>query len=110
MYLHLFSRLIYECNNGAIESISSDIRASMLATRSGELLGVSRAFMYWVYNEWKDGQETKVIECKRKGEIINDDSGWFDFDGRGSYERRFLLDEEDLKVKFKGWMRRICII
>ena len=27
-------------------------------------------------------------------------------DRRGSYERRFLLHEEDLKNKFKKWMRK----
>ena len=27
-------------------------------------------------------------------------------DRRGSYERRFLLHEEDLKNKFKRWMRK----
>ena len=31
---------------------------------------------------------------------------FFLMDRRGSYERRFLLHEEDLKNKFKRWMRK----
>ena len=73
--------------------------AADIAAEVGELLGTSKSIVYSTYQEWK------------RGEIREDDDGptrpgAFRNPTIGTYERRFLLNEQDLKMKFKKWMRK----
>ena len=61
MSLRIFLKLLYDHSNLLDKSESSDTHASVLAQKSGELLGLSRAFVYRAYREWRDGQEAKAI-------------------------------------------------
>ena len=65
----------------------------------GDLLGFNKTA---VYNEYKEGKEGERF-------VADDDGpqrpGEFRHPTLGTYERRFLLNEEDLKIKFKKWMR-----
>ena len=67
---------------------------------------MSTSFVYRCYKEWRDGQEVLAIEASEKGLELKSGRGYFLVDRRGSYERRFLLHEEDLKVQFRRWMRK----
>ena len=73
--------------------------ASVIAAEVAELLGSSSRSVYRAYGEWRAGEQT-----------IEDDGvcrpGAFFPPLRGSYERRFLLHEEDFQLKFKKWMRK----
>ena len=52
------------------------------------------------------GQEERTILATADGKNPPfDERGWFEKDHHGSYERIFLLAEEDLKLKFMKWMR-----
>ena len=106
MGLRLFLQLMYERDDVYDAALSSDTHASVLAERSGALLGLSKTFVYKAYKEWRDGQEAKVIERQKKNNNTINDSGWFEGEKRGAYERSFILHEEDLRVKFKCWMRK----
>ena len=46
-----------------------------------------------------------MTEDEQNSETFEEGLGWFLVDRRGSYARRFLMDEEDFKIKFKKWMR-----
>ena len=53
--LRLFLQLMYERDDKFDESVSEDTHASELAERAGNLLGISWAFIYRAYKEWRDG-------------------------------------------------------
>ena len=69
------------------------------ATAVGDLLHTNKTAVYNAYQEWKQGE--RVVESDDGPRRI----GAFRNPAQGSYERRFLLDQEDLKMKFKKWMR-----
>ena len=106
MGLRLFLQLMYERDDANNASLSSNTHACVLAERSGDLLGLSKTFVYKAYKERRDGQEAKAIVRQKKNDDTIDNSGWFEGDKRGAYERSFILHKEDLKVKFKCWMRK----
>ena len=106
MGLRLFLQLMYERDDANNASLSSNTHASVLAERSGALLGLSKTFVYKAYKEWRYGQEANAIVRQKKNDDTIDKSGWFEGDKRGVYERSFILHEEDLKVKFTCWMRK----
>ena len=79
-----------------------------LAEEAGEISCVSASFVYRDYKEWRQGQlqrDKQLTEDGQNSETFEEGLGWFLVDRRGSYARRFLMDEEDLKIKFKKWMR-----
>jgi len=104
MSLQLFLQLMHNRDDINNTEVKGETMASTLAERAGSLLSVSRSFVYRTYKEWRDGQELRLIEAKEKGEKF-DGTGWFLQDQRGSYERRFLLNEDDLRIKFRKWIR-----
>ncbi len=73
--------------------------AADIATEVAELVGSSYATVYRAYGEWREGERT-----------LEDDGvcrpGAFLAPLRGTYERRFLMLEEDYKMEFKKWMRK----
>lgn len=75
------------------------IHAADVAAEVAELVGSSFATVYRAYREWRAGERT-----------VEDDGvlrpGAFFRSVRGTHERRFLLNQEDLKTKFKKWMRK----
>ena len=104
MSLLLFLKLMHDRDDDTNDQISSDTNATVLAEKAASLLSTSKTFVYECYKEWCDGQEHHSIKAEEEKNKFNG-AGWFLQDNRGSYERRFLLDEQDLKIKFKTWMR-----
>ena len=104
--LCFFLRLMHMWDGDSPNLISPEIHAKVLAEQAGFLLGMSTSFVYRCYKEWGDGQEVLAIEASEKGLELKSGRGYFLVDRRGSYERRFLLHEEDLKVQFRRWMRK----
>ena len=96
---------MYERDDSTSTHVPAQAFAKDLAEKAGKLVGVSASFVYRAYKEWRDGQEELAIGEKEKGGNFDSNRGYFLQDRRGSYERRFLLHEEDLKIKFKKWMR-----
>ena len=70
-----------------------------MAAKVGDLLGTNKNAVYKVYKEWKEG---KSVEGDND---IPPQPGVFHHQMMGTYNRRFLLNDEDLKMKFKKWMR-----
>ena len=107
MSLQLFLRLMHLRDDELNSSVSSDMHAQELAKNAGQFLGVSKSLVYRCYKEWRHGQEERAIMATAEGKKPPfDDRGWFENDHRGSYERNFILVEEDLKLKFMKWMRK----
>ena len=73
--------------------------ASDIAAEVGELLGTNKTTVYNAYREWKEGE---MLEADNDGPPR---PGEFYHQTQGTYERRFLINHEDLKMKFKKWMR-----
>lgn len=106
MYLWLFLQLIYKYDEKLHKSVSNNIYIFILAERSGKLIRFSKAFVYRVYKEWRDRQEAKEIQRQEKNDSNIDDSEWFKRHKKRIYEYKFIMDKEDLKVKFKRWMQK----
>ena len=98
--------------------VDGGVTAVEVATRVGECHGVCLKTVYNYYREWRDGEAErwKNIEEQVWDENIDDDTannlfasiygfGSFVAERRGSYHRPFILDDEDLKIEFKTWMR-----
>ena len=69
---------------------------------------VGGSFVYRSYREWRNGQLQRQAQLEKDDQSskeIEPGLGWFEQDRRGCYARRFLMDEEDYKIKFKKWMR-----
>ena len=96
---------MYEGDDSTSTHVPAQTFAKDLAEKAGKLVGVSSSFVYRAYKEWREGQEEHAIRAKEKGKTLDSNKGYFLQHRRGSYERRFLLHEEDLKIKFKKWMR-----
>jgi len=86
--------------------VGSNTHTEELAIKAGLYISISKAFVYRCYKKWRYGQEERTIEAQKKKSIVVEIRGWFEVDRRGSYKHRFLLHEEDLKMKFIKWMRR----
>ena len=73
--------------------------AYKIAAKVRELLGTNKTAVYNAYKEWKEGERLEGDDDgpPRPGEFYHRTQGY--------YERRVLLHEEDLKMKFKKWMR-----
>ena len=74
--------------------------ASDIAAGVGELLGTNKTAVYNAYKEWKEGER---LDPDNDGPPR---PGAFNHRTKGTYERQFLLNHEDLKMKFKKWMRK----
>ena len=70
-----------------------------IAVDVGDILGSKKTAVFNAYKEWKEGERFVADNDgpQRPGEFCHPTSG--------TYERRFLLNEEDLKIKFKKRMR-----
>ena len=71
-----------------------------MAVNVGDLLGANKKAVYKAYKEWKEGER---VESDNDG---TPRPGAFRHRTMGTYERHFLLNHEDLKIKFKKWMRK----
>ena len=74
--------------------------ASDMAAKVGDLLGTNKNAVYKADKEWKEGER---VEGENDGPPR---PGAFHHRTVGTYERRFLLNNEDLRMKFKKWMRK----
>ena len=106
MVLQLFMRLMNFRDSTDNTDVDSRIHAEEVAVKAGLYISVSKAFVYKCYKEWRYGQEERAIEAQEKKSLVIDSRGWFEVDRRGSYAHRFLLNEEDLKMKFIKWTRK----
>ena len=70
-----------------------------IAVNVGGLLGSNKTAVYNAYKEWKECESFVADDYgpQRPGAFFHPTSG--------TYERKFLMNEEDLKIKFKKWMR-----
>ena len=67
-----------------------------LANEAGSMSCVSGKFVYKAYKEWRDGQlqrQAQLEEDDQSSKEIEPGLGWFEQDRRGSFVRRFLMDE-----------------
>merc|ERR1712119_46114 len=82
-------------------------------------MGISLRTVYNYYQEWRYGeiQRLQEVDERCKMENLDDDTkqsqldsvfgfGAFAQHKRGSYKRQFLLEDEDLKIEFKRWVRK----
>ena len=75
-------------------------RASDLAVKVGELLGTNKISVYNAFKEWKEGTILQGDNNREPRLEV------FLKPTMGAYKRHFLLNEEDLKMKFKKWMQK----
>ena len=98
-------------------SDESGRKAADIATTVGEMNLVSQRTVYQYYKEWRDGEQFRKeeVEDRIKIQNISDTTGLYESiygfgsfqnDMRGSYRRQFLLEEEDIKIDFKRYIRK----
>ena len=98
-------------------SDESGRKAADIATTVGEINLVSQRTVYQYYREWRDGEQFRreEVEDRIKEQNISDTTGLYESiygfgsfqnDMRGSYKRQFLLEEEDIKIDFKRYIRK----
>lgn len=93
-------------------------RVSEIRKEVASELSCGEYIIQTAYKEWRDGheihlatREAKVAAARLVGGNVRDIEevplglGSFKQQRLGHYERSFLLEEEDLKVEFKMWMR-----
>ena len=59
---------MFDRDDSSVEGVPAETMAKDLAAKAGKLVGVSAAFVYCCYKEWRMGQEERAIEAKEKGE------------------------------------------
>jgi len=81
--------------------------SAIIAQEVANTLRVTKKCVFKSYQEWRQG------EAIRWGDAIEANSGTvplgfgsFEQHKKGSYERSFLMDEEDLKIDFECWMQK----
>ena len=92
-------------------------KAADIAESVAEMNLVSKATLYQYYREWRDGEQIRreELDDRIKTHKIVDKTGLYESiygfgsfqnDMRGSYKRPFLLEEEDIKIDFKRYIRK----
>ena len=102
-----------------IHDVNGGKKANEIAEEIGELFAITERTVYNYYNEWRDGEAERWEEIQQQSESKDMDEsekqtllasiygfGSFQNEKRGSWERQFLLDDEDLKIEFKRWLRK----
>jgi len=71
-----------------------------LASYIGNRNGSNKTYVYQIYKEWREGERARLDIAQ----LSNTGFGLFEQHRQGSYERRWLMEEDDLKSELKRWM------
>ena len=106
---------MFEMKERDVEEMVAEVKPSNLeifyrhASKIAECVGTRyvQAYGSWVYKVYLDYRMHESQDGMDSG------VGKFNKFERGQYKRKFLLDQEDLKLKFKRWIRKnikkLCI-
>ena len=93
-----FLKLMHDRDTNETHCNAGGDHASFIAAEVAGLFASSVRTVCRAYNEWRAGEREKDKDGPSR-------PGSFCSPTRGKHERDFLLKEEDLKSKFKKWMR-----